>query len=179
MMFDCCALKLLNCELKLICCDRNMLELRSWAVTQVKQWTFLCVKKNLHGENIRMESDTITLSFFYFPTAKSESTPFEFKDSKIWQGKIYLNLLQAEDGELLVTSFSSLTFYRQKNLVWGETIVHSRSLDPGMCPVRFIVRHIIYLRLHNALPNTTLDTACNVAGSIFNLKTSNITTSLK
>ena len=35
-MSDCCALKVLVYELKLLSCDRSVLELRSWAVAQVK-----------------------------------------------------------------------------------------------------------------------------------------------
>ena len=84
-----------------------------------------------------------------------------------------------KDDELLAASFSTLTFDLQKNVLRCETIGQLRIGDPEMCPVRLIAHHIFHLRLHNSLPNTRLATSYDAIESTFNLKPSNITTSLK
>ena len=134
---------------------------------------------------MRMESEMIALAFFFLlcsgehAATKSESTPFEFKDVQLWQGRLRLNLIKVTGNEILAASFSSLTFELQKNATRGETIVHSCSGDHDLCPVRYIVRHIIYLRQNNVLQITPLAMSCKDNGSTFKLKPANITEFLK
>lgn len=152
---------------------------------QVIRRILLLAKNNPTDKALVMEADMIALAFFFllrpgeYTATKSESTPFEFKDVQLWQGSLRLDLLTATNEELLAASFCSLTFDRQKNAQRGETIGHSRSGDPDLCPVRCIARRIIHLRAHTALPNTPLATAYTTDGRTVGLTPSNITKSLK
>ena len=80
---------------------------------------------------------------------------------QLFIGQNRLNLISATDAQLLQTRFASLTFTDQKNGVRGEVIGHARSGDPFLCPVKAIVRRIIYLRTNSAPPNTPLSRVYN------------------
>ena len=154
---------------------------------QVIRRIIFLAKNNPQDAALIMEADMIALAFFFllrpgeYTATKSESTPFEFKDVQLWQGRLRLDLLQATDAELLAASFCSLTFDKQKNAQRGETIGHSRSGDSDFCPVRCLARRIIHIRQHLVIhhPNTPLATAYLRNGTKFSLTPSHITTSLK
>lgn len=154
---------------------------------QVIRRIIFLAKNNPQDEALSMEADMIALAFFFllrpgeYTATKSESTPFEFKDVQLWQGRLRLDLLQATEAELLAASFCSLTFDKQKNAQRGETIGHARSGDSDFCPVRCLARRIIHIRQHLVIhhPNTPLATAYLRKGTKFSLTPSHITTSLK
>ena len=57
---------------------------------------------------------------------------------------------------MLQSRFASLTFTTQKNGIEGEVIGLACSGDPYVCPVKSIVRRVLYLRNHGAPPTTPL-----------------------
>jgi hypothetical protein len=53
-------------------------------------------------------------------------------------------------------TYSAITFDDQKNRTKGETIAHGRTFHHLACPTEAIKRRVLYLRAHNAGPNTPL-----------------------
>jgi hypothetical protein len=104
----------------------------------------------------------IVLAFFFllrpgeYTATKSDTSPFRLCDVRLKVGDRYLNRTTATDAELNTATFASLTFTDQKNGVRGEVIGLSTSGDAHFCPVKTIVRRVIYLRTFNAPPNTPL-----------------------
>ena len=82
---------------------------------------------------------------------------FRLQDVGLWVGTRKLDVLFCPLSELLSTTFATLTFTSQKNGVRGETIGHSRSGHPSLCPVLCLVSRVTYLRQHQAGPTTSIN----------------------
>ena len=100
--------------------------------------------------------DMIVLAFFYllrpgeYTDSSSESTPFRFTDAQLFIGDCRLDLVTTPAEQLRLATFATLTFTDQKNGVRNEVIGLGCSGDAFLCPVKTIVRRVIYLRSHNA-----------------------------
>jgi hypothetical protein len=57
-------------------------------------------------------------------------------------------------------TYSAITFDDQKNRIKGETIAHGRTFHHLACPTEALKRRVLYLRTHNADPNTPLLSLC-------------------
>ena len=112
------------------------------------------------SQQIKAVADMIIIAFFFLlrpgEYTDNDYNPFRLDDVQLFIGQNRLNLLSATDAQLLQTRFASLTFTDQKNGVRGKVIGHARSGDPFLCPVKAIVRRIIYLCANAAAPNTPL-----------------------
>jgi hypothetical protein len=104
----------------------------------------------------------IIIAFFFllrhgeYTDSNQESTPFRFSDVQLFIGQQRLDLLHNSIALILQAQFASLTFTDQKNWVRGEVIGLGCSGDPYLCPVKAIIRCVLYLRLHSAPPNVPL-----------------------
>eukprot|EP00804_Cyclotella_cryptica_P015306 CCRYP_005414-RA/>CCRYP_005414-RA protein AED:0.57 eAED:0.10 QI:0/0/0/1/0/0/2/0/539 len=107
-------------------------------------------------------ADMIIIAFFFllrpgeYTDSNQESTPFRFSDVQLFIGQQRLNLLHDPPALILQARFASLTFTDQKNGVRGEVIGLGCSGDPYLCPVKAIIRRVLYLRLHSAPPDVPL-----------------------
>ena len=114
------------------------------------------------NNHYRATADMIILAFFFllrpgeYIDSNSESSPFRLEDVQLFIGDARLCLQTSPPERLRRASFASLTFTNQKNGVRGEVIGLSRSGDPILCPVRTILRRVLYLRTNNAPPSTPL-----------------------
>ncbi|KAL7525124.1 hypothetical protein ACHAWF_005367, partial [Thalassiosira exigua] len=112
------------------------------------------------------------IAFFFllrpgeYTDSSSDSTPFTLDDVQLFVGTTRLNLWTAPECQLLLARFGSLTFTEQKNGVRGEVIGLGCSGDPYLCPVKALVRRILYLRSENASPHTPLARVFNSATSV-------------
>ena len=117
------------------------------------------------SELFKAVADMIIIAFFFLlrpgEYTDNDINPFRLEDVQLFIGPNRLNLLVATDAQLLQTRFASLTFTDQKNGVRGEVIGHARSGDQFLCPVKAILRRVIYLRSNNAPPNTPLSRVYN------------------
>ncbi|KAL3806886.1 hypothetical protein ACHAXA_000796 [Cyclostephanos tholiformis] len=62
--------------------------------------------------------------------------------------------------------FASLTFTMQKNGVRGKVIGLACSGDPFLCPIKALVRHVLYLSQHAAAPDTPITRVFNSVQSV-------------
>ena len=96
-------------------------------------------------------SDMIIIAFFFllrpgeYTDTPSESTPFRLVDVQIFGGDTRLDLAVSQPERMHQATFVSLTFTDQKNGVRGEVIGLGRSGDPYLCPVKAVVRRVVYL----------------------------------
>ena len=104
----------------------------------------------------------IILAFFFllrpgeYTDTPSDSTPFRFEDVQLFIGNTRLDIFHAPAAQLHLATFASLTFTDQKNGVRGEVIGLGQSKEPFLCPVKAIVRRVLYLRDNNATSQTPL-----------------------
>jgi hypothetical protein len=68
--------------------------------------------------------------------------------------------------KLAQAPFGSLTFTDQKNGVCGEVIGQALTGDSFICPVKALVRRVLYLRSHNAPPTTPLSWVFNTSARV-------------
>ncbi len=107
-------------------------------------------------------ADMIIIAFFFllrpgeYTDSNQESTPFRFCDVQLFIGQRRLDLLHDSIALILEARFASLTFTDQKNGVRGEVIGLGCSGDSYLCPVKAIIRRVIYLRLNSAPPDVPL-----------------------
>jgi len=92
--------------------------------------------------------------------------PFLLEDVQLFIGDTRLNLMTDPDSRLKQARFASLTFTTQKNGVRWEVIGLACSGDAVMCPVKAIVRRVLYLRQNGALPTTPLAHVYNSTGLV-------------
>lgn len=104
---------------------------------------------------------------------------FRLQDVSLWIGTRKLDPLTCPCPDLLSTTFATLTFTSQKNGVRGETIGHSRSGHPSLCPVLSLVARVQYLREHQAVPTTALNAFVSAKGTWAHLLPSHITSYLR
>jgi hypothetical protein len=111
-------------------------------------------------ETYRAACNMIVIAFFFLlrpgEYTDNNKDPFRLADTQLFIGDTRLDLARAPDSELQVAHFTSLTFTSQKNGVRGEVIGLACSGDPYLCPVKAIIRQVLYLRLHSAPPSTPL-----------------------
>ena len=86
---------------------------------------------------------------------------FRLQDVQFWIGSRRLDSLRSPPADLLAATFASLTFTTQKNGVRNETIGHSRSGHPLLCPVSRLASRVLALRAqggHAAKPLNAVGT---------------------
>lgn len=115
-------------------------------------------------------TDMIILAFFFLlrpgEYTDNDNTPFCLKDVQLFIGPRCLNLQTSSAAELAQARFGSLTFTDQKNGVRGEVIGQASTGDSFVCPVKSLVRRILYLRSHNAPPTTPLSRVFNTPARV-------------
>ena len=118
--------------------------------------------------------DMIIIAFFFLlrpgKYTDNPNNPFRLADVQLFIGQTRLSLTQAPSEQLQQAWFASLTFTIQKNGMRGKVIGLACSGDPFLCPVKAIVRRVLYLRSHNAPPNSPLsrlfDTPARVTAGV-------------
>ena len=102
----------------------------------------------------------IIIAFFFLlrpgEYTDNNKDPFRLADTQLFIGDTRLDLSCSPESELKVATFASLTFTSQKNGVRGEVIGLACSGDPYLCPVKAIIRRVLFLRSHSAPPSTPL-----------------------
>ena len=78
------------------------------------------------------------------------NTLFRLRDLQFWIGSRALDTVDAPLADLQASTFTTLTFTRQKNGVRGETIGCGRSGHSTLCPVLCLVSRVCALRMLNA-----------------------------
>ena len=127
-------------------------------------------------------SDLMWLAFFFllrpgeYSNAGPSSHPFRIADVQLWHNTTQLDPLTAETSALRQATFVTLTFATQKNGTRNERIGHGCTTHISSCPVRSVVRRILYLREHNA---TTHSYLCCCGPELQPLPTSSITNLLR
>jgi len=115
-------------------------------------------------------TDMIILAFFFLlrpgEYTDNDNTPFCLKDVQLFIGPRCLNLQTSSAAELAQACFGSLTFTDQKNGVRGEVIGQASTGDSFGCPVKSLVRRILYLRSHNVPPTTPLSRVFNTPARV-------------
>jgi len=97
-------------------------------------------------------ADMTWLAFFFllrpgeYTSPAEDSHPFRLEDIRLWRNEQCLSYCTATEADMSSATFVALVFTTQKNGVKGETIGHGRSDDPVACPVRTVVRRLLYLR---------------------------------
>jgi hypothetical protein len=114
--------------------------------------------------------DMIIIAFFYLlrpgEYTDNNKDPFCLKDVQLFIGPTRLHLATAPIEQLRQARFASLTFTTQKNGVRGEVIGLACSGDPYLCPVKAIIRRILYHRQHTSPPDTPLARVFNSSTSV-------------
>ncbi len=91
----------------------------------------------------------VIIAFFFLlrpgEYTDNETDPFCLTNTQLFIGNTRLTLLTAPAEELRQARFASLTFTSQKNGVRGEVIGLACSGDPFLCPVKAIIRRMLYL----------------------------------
>lgn len=127
-------------------------------------------------------SDLMWLAFFFllrpgeYSSSTPESHPFTLSDIQLWSATHSVDPLTASAAALHSCTFVALTFATQKNGVRAEQIGHGNTSHPVACPVRCIVRRLLYLRTLQA-PLTTL--LCAVGPQLQPLPSASISTLLR
>jgi hypothetical protein len=107
----------------------------------------------------------IILAFFFFlrpgEYTDNDNTLFCLKDVQLFIGPRCLNSQTSSAAELTRARFGSLTFTDQKNGVRGEVIGQALMGNSFVCPVKALVRRVLYLQSHNAPPTTPLSRVFN------------------
>ncbi len=108
---------------------------------------------------------------FFFLLCPGEYTdnnnhPFRLQDVQLFIGPTRLNIAAASIKQLRQARFASFTFTTQKNGVRGEVIGLACSGDPYLCPVKAIIRRVLYHRQHAAHPDTPLARVFNSSTSV-------------
>ena len=107
-------------------------------------------------------SDLMWLAFFFllrpgeYSNAGPSSHPFRIADIQLWHNTSQLDPLTSDESLLLQATFVTLTFDTQKNGTRNERIGHGCTPHVHSCPVRSVVRRILYLRQHHATADTHL-----------------------
>jgi hypothetical protein len=110
-------------------------------------------------------TDMIILAFFFllWPEEYTDNgkTPFCLKDVQLFICPRRLNLQTSSTAKLSQACFGSLTFTDQKNGVRGEVIGQALTGNSFICPVKALVRCVLYIQSHNAPPTTPLSQVLN------------------
>ncbi len=115
-------------------------------------------------------TDMIILAFFFLlwpgEYTDNDNTPFCLKDVQLFIGPRCLNLQISSAAELTQALFGSLTFTDQKNGVRGKVIGQASTGNCFVCPVKALVRCILYLRSHDLPPTTPLSRVFNTPSQV-------------
>ena len=110
-------------------------------------------------------ADCLTIAFYFLlrpgeyagaPRSRADDL-FRMQDVCLWIGGRKLDTATCPLADLQAATFATLTFTTQKNGVRGETIGHSRSGHPTLCPVLSLASRLHYLRLADATPTTPIN----------------------
>jgi hypothetical protein len=107
-------------------------------------------------------ADLMWIAFFYllrngeYLLNAKDAHPFALRDLRVWVGTQIIDHLTAPLHMLQRATFISLEFTTQKNAVRGEVIGHGCTSHTWACPTKALLRRLIHLRSHNALPSTKL-----------------------
>ncbi len=114
--------------------------------------------------------DMIILAFFFLlrpgEYTDNDNTPFCLKDVQLFIGPCCLNLQISSAAELTQACFGSLTFTDQKKGVRGKVIGQALMGECFVCPVKALVRCLLYLRSHIAPPTTPLSRVFNTPAQV-------------
>ncbi len=118
----------------------------------------------------RAAADMVIITFFFLlrpgEYTDNDKDPLHLTNTQLFIGDTRLQLLTAPAKELRRARFASLTFTSQKNGVRGEVIWLACSGDPYLCPVKAIIRRVLYLRSHLAPPTTPLARVFNTPDKV-------------
>ena len=118
-------------------------------------------------------ADCLTIAFYFLlrpgeyagsPKTASDDL-FRFQDVGLWVGGRKLSIADCPLSDLQAATFATLTFTTQKNGIRGETIGHSRSGHPILCPILCLISRVLYLRSHHATPTTPLNATRSPQGA--------------
>ncbi len=105
--------------------------------------------ENTGDDTSRAAADMVIIAFFFLlwpgEYTDNETNPFRFTDTQLFISDMRLTLLTAPAEDLCQAQFASLTFTSQKNGVRGEVIGLACLGDPFLCPVKAIIRRVLYL----------------------------------
>ena len=110
-------------------------------------------------------AEVLILGFFFllrpgeylgYPDDTSDSL-FRLRDMTFWAGSRSLDHIHCPVADLHAATFVTLTFTRQKNGVYNETIGHGRSGHPFLCPVLSLVARVVAIRAFQAPPSTPVN----------------------
>jgi hypothetical protein len=129
-------------------------------------------------------ADLCCIGFFFLlrpgeHTYAPDNRPFHLADVKLFIGNRRLDLHNDPDADLQAATNVSLVFTTQKNGVRGEVISHGRSGHVLVCPVRAVIRRIIYLRQRNSPSDTPLCTYFTGGGRARHVLSKDITDALR
>jgi hypothetical protein len=109
----------------------------------------------------------IILAFFFLlwpgEYTNNNKTPFFLKDVQLFIGPCSLPLQTLSMADMTQACFGSLTFTDQKNGVRGKVIGQASMGNTFVCPVKALVRRILYLWTNNAPPTTPLSRIFNTS----------------
>jgi hypothetical protein len=115
-------------------------------------------------------ADMIVLAFFFLlrpgEYTDNNKDPFRLQNVQLFIGPTRIDLQSAPLEQIQQARFASLTFTTQKNGVRGEVIGLACTGDPFLCPVKALVRRILYLRQHAAAPDTPIARVFNSMQSV-------------
>jgi hypothetical protein len=127
-------------------------------------------------------ADFMWIAFFYllrpgeYLLNAEDSHPFTLRDLRVWVGTTKVDPLTAPLHLLQRATFIALEFTTQNNAVRGEVIGHGCTTHTWACPTKALLRRLLHLRSHNALPSTPL---CAVGPNLRPLPPRTITTLLR
>ena len=145
-----------------------------------------------HGDQLEAIVDLCVIAFFFLCRAGEycrtvalnrhleEGHPFRLQDVVfITPGGNRLPAATAPLNDLKNSTGVHLTFSDQKNAVKGETIGHTKTNDPFLCPHRAVLRRVIHMRENNMSPTTPLYTFINAKNQVKTVSGDMITKALK
>jgi hypothetical protein len=115
-------------------------------------------------------TNMIILAFFFLlwpgEYTDNNKTPFCLKDVQLFIGPSSLNLQTLSTATFAQACFGSLTFTDQENGVRDKVIGQALTGNSFICPVKALVRHVLYLQSHNAPPTTPLLWVFNTSAQV-------------
>lgn len=132
----------------------------------------------------RTIADMICIGFFFLcrpgeHTYNKGNTPFKFADLRLFLGTRRVDWRHASIPTIRAVTDVQLVFTTQKNGVKGEIIAHGRSGDALACPVRAIIRRVLYARQANLPDSTPLCSYHDRTGKLRHVTAANISDALK
>jgi len=140
--------------------DPAPLRVKPIPISVIRRIAVLSQTTNAHLPLFSATADMIIIAFFFLlrpgEYTDNNNHPFRLQDVQLFIGPTRLSLATASVEQLRQARFVSLTFTTQKNGVRNEVIGLACSGDPYLCPVKSIIRRVLYLRQNAAPPNTPI-----------------------